>query len=391
MSIAENQDIVNEIDEGAIRDYTVVKWRTLSSVAQENFRIFFEHEENIEYFSDSYFQAVGERLRELKRLEFRFSIMFFALVVFMGVVESGAIPGISIFGVRVSNDNSALPILVLISSMLLIFSSVVLLIANRYESVIHSVPSKNLDDSIRNLYTMQFNWQLSSLFEGTTPPDRNQFASLLVVTLVMLVSSCIVLVGVVLLALQLFLFVSAVLFVFENPTLPMFVNTPIIFLAGCATILHVSSILLILPLPYTDYSNLERLKQLEKDDPNKAERVKTQIAERSLRKERRNVMVLQVVSMLVAMIISYLVKFGEEFFSDISMLVPLAIATCALIYFVSPLLDKFENRLILRGAELDDQKLRVYQYVQNKKKIFKIRLLISLAFGLLSFLWFEIF
>ena len=198
-----------------------------------------------------------------------------------------------------------------------------------------------------------------------------------------------ILVAVVLLTLQFFLFVSAVLFVFENPTLPMVVNAPIIFLAGCAAILHVSSILLTLPLPYTDYSNLERLKQLEKDDPSKAERIRTRIAERSLRKERRNVLVLQVVSMLVAMIIFCLVKFGEEFFSDISSLFPLAIATFALIYVVSPLLDKFEHRSILRGTELDDQKSRVHQYVQNKKNIFKIRLLTSVTFGLLSFLLFE--
>ena len=147
---------------------------------------FFRREEHSEYFSDSYFHAIGERWRELKRLDFRFSIMFFALVVFMGVVESGTIPGFSILGVRVSNDNSALPILVLIASMLLILLSVVLLIEKRYESVVNSVPFKNFDDDIRNLYTMQYDWQLSSLFEWTTPPDKNQFASLVVVTLVML-------------------------------------------------------------------------------------------------------------------------------------------------------------------------------------------------------------
>ena len=390
MSPAENQNIVDDIDEGAIRDYTIVKWRTSSSIAQENLRIFFQHEEYSEYFSESYFEAIGERWRELQRVGLQLSIMFFAIVVFMGVVESGTISGISILGVRVSNDNSALPIMVLVASILLISSSIVSIVADHYESVVNSVPLKDCSDDIRNLYTMRFSWKPFSRSEAMTRPDKGQFAGLVEVTLVLLFFSGIVFAMVVLLVFQFFLFVSSVLFIFENPILPIFVNTPIIFLAGCAIILQMSSILLRLPLPYTDYSNLERLKQLEKDDPDKAERIWTHISERSLRKERRNVLILQVVSMLVAMIVLYLIKFGEGFFSNIFMLIPLAVATFALIYVVSPLLDKFERRLILRAAELDDQELRVHQYVKNKKNIFKIRLLVSLIFGLLTFLWFEI-
>ena len=109
----------------------------------------------------------------------------------------------------------------------------------------------------------------------------------------------------------------------------------------------------------------------------------------NLRKERRNTTLLQLVVMLVTMISLYLLM-GRDFLSDYSRLVPVVVTTVCFVYFLSPLLDKYERSVVLAEAAIDDKKARLEKYVEDKKNIIRRRLLVSVLFGGLSYFYFEL-
>ena len=187
-------------------------------------------------------------------------------------------------------------------------------------------------------------------------------------------------------AIELYLFISAVLYVYEHPKLPLPMNLFAVALSASAIIFCAISWLLQLPLPYTDYSNLSRLKELEETNPPRAAQVRQTIAQHGLRRERRNNLVLQQVVMVGVMVGFYLFRYREEFFSDIFLLSPVIVGSVVLSFFISPILDRIEAAVILRSNHSDDKELQVEKYVNNKKRLFRLRLFVSLVSGVFFFL-----
>ena len=159
----------NELDanvEEDIRNYKIMKWITLRSAAGEGFRDVMAREGSKSIFDDDYILSVAERWRELQRTHLRFSIMLFLLILFMGAVNSEEIQQISLFGMRITGDGPALAVLLLLTSILMFFVTVVSLISDSYGDVVKTYVEMNQSDEVSNLYLFQFGWTAASLFSG---------------------------------------------------------------------------------------------------------------------------------------------------------------------------------------------------------------------------------
>ena len=384
-----NGEKPREIDD--IRDYSVIRWRTLKSVASDNIRRVLHDSSHSEVFSDSYIASVGNRWRELERLHIKLGVFLFALVLFVGTLQMGAIETITIFGLRFTNDNESVAILLLVATMLLLAMSMVSMMDDHYAAVIASYSIEKAGEDMADLYKLQFSWHGTNILDGLWKRDGKQFANIAVPFLVLLLLTMVVLFGLFVEILQLYLLVGTIIFVIENPTLPSPIHVAITALSFTAIAIYGICWTLKLPLPYTDYTNLSRLKRLETDDPEAAAQARRNIAQHSLRKERRNILVLQQLSMISVMIAFYLLRYRHDFFSDIEFLWPIAIASLVMSIAISPLLDQIERSVILTSDDASSEKLQVERYVRNKKRLFRMRMIVSVVSGILFFLWFAVF
>ena len=375
-------------DVANIRDFSVRKWRTLNSVARENFRREFREETNAELFSEAFIHSVGARWRELQRVHLRLAVVLFLLVLFIGAIQFGAVQTITIFGLRVTNSNPSIAVLVLIATMLLFSTSILSMVADHYESVIQSFAIEKVGDDLAKLYVLQFTWQGTTPLDASWRRDGDQFGSKIIFFFILLLVTSLVLFAFLAEALQLYLLTSAILFLYDHPRLPLPMNIFTVVLSASAIVFCVIKWILQLPLPYTDYSNLSRLKELEEKDPTRATEIRTTIARNGLRRERRNNLLLEQLTLVVAMGTLYLVFYREAFFSDLFMLWPLIVGAVVLSFFISPTMDRIESAVILGSRRSDQKQLQVERYVRNKKRLFYLRIFVSLVSGVLFFFWF---
>ena len=382
---------MNKNIEEDIHKYEVIKWRTFNSVFQDNFKFLIQQKKYEDKLTDDYISRVADRWREIQKVQIKLSLLLFSLIIFMGGVGSGVTQDILIFGIKMSNNNSALAILVLISSLLMFATSISSLLTDRYEGIVKVIASTrfDVDKNLNRYFTLQFNWDLSTVFDGNQSHDENLKGGGTVGLLMLLLFSCILFAFVIVVILQYYIFISSIALVYENPILPKFLNVPIVLLAICAVLFVLGSFIMRLPLPFSDWSTINALDELKKSEPERVEEIRVNIAKRSLKKERRNVLTLQMVIMLSCMIILNVIQNGWGFLSNYSNLLPLALASFSFIYFISPLLDKYEKWIILSSGKIEEKILRVQYYVKSKKRILIIRLLTSAIYGTILFFWFE--
>ena len=377
-------------DDDEVRQFEITKWRTLSSVFQGNVAALIKTPALSAHFSRDYINNVGDRWRELQKIDFRLSVHLFSLVIFVGAIESGAVHTINLFGLRISSDNSSLAILVCISSLLMLSSTVVSMLTARYHAVINALSPNSATEAVRTYYILQFGWDFDALFAGTKSHDENLTAQKFVLALIGLLYTALLVAALIFIALEYYIFGRAIVFIFVHPQLPSYINLPIIVVAICSYLFSASGLLLHVPLPYRDLSSAQRLVDLEESHPDRAREVRMALAEKSLKRERRNVVVLQLVVVSITMFSLYLLAATWEIMPGYSMLLRVAIGNVVFGFVAAPLLDRYERSVILAWANIEDAQMRVQQYMRDKKRLVKIRLVAAAGVGGVLFLYFEI-
>ena len=135
-----------------MRHYRVTKWRTLISIFQDNIRTLMQEEAFQKQVSNNFIDNLGERWRELQRTQYRLIFILFSLIIFIGTLGSGMTESIVIFGVRLSNQNASLAILMLLSSVLMFTISTLGLLSNQYEALIKSSINSLMDEEVGKYY-----------------------------------------------------------------------------------------------------------------------------------------------------------------------------------------------------------------------------------------------
>ena len=195
--------------------------------------------------------------------------------------------------------------------------------------------------------------------------------------------------AVLLFVLQLYLFISSIISVQADTQLPDFLNVPIVVVAICASIFSMFSYIVKVPLPYWDYSILDKLTELESDDPERAKQVWTSIAQSDLARERRNVGILQLIVVMAAAILPQVALSGAKFFSEYYMLVPLLTIPIIVFAFVAPMLDAFERWSFRVQCNKGGTEVPGRDYLKWKKRMLISRMVICLILGICLFVSFE--
>ena len=291
MASSDQQDR-ERASENELHDYKLIKWKTLRSASSENFQQLLAREENRSTFDKSYITSVAERWRELQRTQYRFSALLFFLILFMGAINSEDIQELSLFGMKISADGPAIGALLLFTSILMFFVTVVSSASDSYEGVIRSYIEVNHSEDVSKLYLFRFGWSTANNFGNTHHYSYQILAKLAILFSFVFILGGAIVAATLLVVLQFYLYISAIISVQAESQLPEILSVPIVVVASCAAVFSICSYISRIPLPYWDYSNFKKLTELEKEDPARAKQIWTIIGESDLARERRNVGIL---------------------------------------------------------------------------------------------------
>lgn len=376
-----------EVPEGEeITKYRLVKWKTLRSTSEDRFRELLSREDNASVLDDDYIMAVAERWRELQRVQYRYSALLFFLVLFMGALNAEDLQHISIFGMKISGNSPALGILLLLTSVLMFFVTIVSLISDSYEDVVTSYIEVRKPDEVSKLYLLRFSWSAALFFGDAHKYSYRIPAKFTILGSAILLAASVIVAAALVGVLQYYLFISSIISVQASSQLPSLINVPIVVVAICAALFGVCAIVVKIPLPYWDYSNMQKLAELEESDPEKAGRIKRNIARGDLEREKKYVGRLQLIVVMAIAILPQVVLSGEKFFTEYEMLVPILTIPVLVFGVVAPLLDAFQRASFVKHCNAENTP--VNKYVEWKRRMLFFRMIVCVVIGIGLFIAF---
>ena len=329
---------------------------------------------------------IGERGRELQRLEFRFLFLLLPFVFLLGAFDSEFVQNITIFGISFSKDNATLGVLLLISAILMLFSSAVSIVATYYNKILEGYISVYHDERVINYYMHQFQWNIGSIFDTLRSNTSNISHNPFTISVVGFWAVSLICATIILKVLILLIFAGATISTLNIPSIPTFINIPIVVLAACAIVFDLTCLLLQCPLPFTDYSNMERLKELEKTNPDMADEIRKNIATRGLDRDRRNSIILQAIVLVVFVIGPTWFAIGNNLFTKYEIVLQVFLGLAAMLMVISPLVDRIERKILEKVFKMEDKELSLKRYISTKKWVWGARLILAAAIGFGVFL-----
>lgn len=368
-----------------IKDYHVLRWRSCMSLSVEHFTSLLRIPELQSNFDIDFAVRLGERTRELQRLDFRLSFLLFPPVILLGAFDSEFIQNFTVFGISFSKDNVTLSLILLPSAILMLLSSACSMVAAYYTKILEGYISVYHDNRVASFYIHQFVWNIGSMFDATSGSSSSISHNLFTVTVVGFWVAAIGCAAIITKVLVLLIVVGATISTFGASNIPDFINLPIVALATCAIVFDITCLLLQCPLPFTDYSNLEKLKEVERSNPDLADEIHTSIATRGLERDRRHSLVFQSVVVIGCVIGPTWLVIGNELFTRYQVAFQLLVGLVVVVMVVSPLADRVEGIILRRVFELEDRKLGLERYISTKKWMWRVRLALAAAIGLVVF------
>lgn len=376
-------------DHTDIKDYHVIKWRSCISIAVEYFSILLQ-DPSLKCFFNSVFAAgIGERLRELHRAEFRILFLLLPFILLLGAFESDFIERITVFGISLSKDNATIVVLLLISAILILFSSTVSTVSGYYSEILSAYINAHCDERTAKFYRHQFQWDIGSIFSGLGDKEFHVHHNLLTVAIVCVWGLALIFAAIIVKVLMLLIFAGAIVSTWNVSSMSEFVTIPIVLVAMCALVFDITSMLLRCPLPFTDYSNISKINDLEITDPVQAAQIRDNIARRGLQRDRRNILMLQFSVVIWLIISATFVDIGTELFTKYEIILQI-LAALVLVELLTPsVVNTIERRLLARVFKIADKELSFRRYVSIKKWMWRARVVLAAIIGVVVFFWFR--
>ena len=338
-------------------------------------------------FNDDFSVRIGERSRELSQLELRLFLLLTPFILLLGAFDSEFIQRITIFGITMSKDNGTQSVLLLVSAVLVLFTSAASVVSAYYLQVLKAYVSVDHDERIVSYYIHQFQWSINSLFDGLKDNQlKHSFISGAIIAAWTASLLCVI---VVIKVLILTIFVGAIISTQGMLGVPVFVNILIVIVAVCAIVFDISCVLLTIHLPFTDYSNIAKIEELKKTNPSLAEEIELDIAKRGLDRDRRNLLALQAIVLLSFVIVPTYVFLGADLVSRYEMVPQILLALLLMFAVVSPILNKMEVIILGNIFKTAEKELKFKRYVSSKKWILKARLISAAVVGFGVFKYFH--
>ena len=271
----------------------------------------------------------------------------------------------------------------------MLFSSTVSTVSGYYSEILSTYIDAHCDERTAKFYRHQFQWDIGSIFSGLRDKDFSIHYNLLTVAIVCIWGLVLIFAAIIVKVLMLLIFAGAIVSTWSVSSMSEFITTPIVLVAVCALVFDITSMLLRCPLPFTDYSNLSKLNDLEITDPIQAAQIRDNIAKRGLERDRRNVLMLQFSVVIWLIIGATFVDVGTELFTKYEIILQILIALILLELLTPSVVNTIERKLLARVFKIADKELSFRRYVSTKKWMWRARVALAAIIGVAVFFWFR--
>ena len=368
-----------------IKNYHTIRWQSLLSISADYFKFLLQDPSLKNNFDKEFAKQISDKCIELNRIEFRLLFLLLPLILVLGAFNSEFAEDIVLFGINFYKYSTSVSVILFVSSIFMLLSTGMSLVSAYYNKVLEAYVEAYHDERVVNYVLHQYQWNISSIFDGARSRKFHIFHNLITISIVgfwFLSLVC----ATILIKLVMFLIVmGATISTLNASDIPDFIVVPTVLVAACAMVFEFTSFLLQCPLPFTDRSNMKRLEELEKTDPILADEIQKKIGRRGLDKDRRNSIVLQAIVLIAAIVVPAFFDSGTELLSNKNIAFGIVLALGIMFTFVSPIVSKVENKILKKVFEKLDKELAVKQYVSTKKWILNTRIILAAIVGFAVF------
>ena len=306
------------MDKKELAEFETIKWKSiLSSRVDEFSRLISNDDVFRKYFGLDYMEKISQKSKDLSSTALKLGILYSLMVLSLFATQYGKNLDFQVLGYSFKNLESIKEYILLISALLYLVSSIFSAYETYLKNIIKECLKKTSPDvSVREFYQHLFIHEPFDILKGQPAGEKTYWHNI--------VDYLVYLFFVALLLFYMSIFVgfhfiqfSVIYDVFTNSSAEENPFSMFVALFACLSILISALIFIIqLPMPIVDYSVHEKLKGLERDEPEKHRALMTK---RTQTKNTRETRLISVIASLVFMLTFsiYSVLIDPEVFENI--------------------------------------------------------------------------
>ncbi|EMX0311091.1 TPA: hypothetical protein KDY52_003804 [Vibrio parahaemolyticus] len=361
-----------------LNKFEVTVWRTnISSQVDEFRRVLNEGDNSEKYFNKEFLEKMIDKSSKLNQSHIKYTILY--LFVIFSLYSTLNVRGIDIeFGpLSLKNIDKYKEFLLFVSSILLPVSITISLYNSYIVAIVRECVEKLAPEKeIHNFY--KHAW-LDSLTEGLFKSDSRRenihdhgFSLFLIFTLILLL----IFIVISFLLAGFFVHLAVIYDVAFNPVTPGYINKFVVFFSIISVLYSFLVIVIQLPLPEVDYSNFDKIKKLETENPEEYIKVMKTINKNEDKKE--------VYSLIIFISFIYMITYISSMYfmnnfelPDIVEILPKATTGSIMVLFVSSELYWLVKKLSYKNffksyPDESSERLQAYKKIQNRFKLTKL-------------------
>ena len=365
-------------DYDGFKEFEKTTWKSTLTRKVEDFREVINHENNFdEFFGQEYLEKLTEKSARLNSTILKL-IMFYSIVMLsLYAAQNLKDVELRILGYSFKNLGYYKELILFIAAIITPISAMMSAYKKYIDALINECLVKiSPNEEIRDFYKHKWiDSPSDALFKKISKGEKVREHGFTV----LLIGALGLMLGLILITLLLATFFIQIVVIYDvavNPATEGYINTFVIVFALSSILFSWLVTIIQMPMPEVDYSNYEKLSNLEKDDPEKYKAVMDEISKQKTKKDAK--------SMILTSALTYLVVFSTVSYiwygltlQDIGVFLPKALPGAMFVMFFSnELLEKIHKlsyRWFFKSyPEASENRLKVFGKLQKFLSVMKV-------------------
>ena len=365
-------------DDSNIKSFTETIWKThISRNAEEFANLINDTSVSGKFFGKEYLDALSIKSREIGSLMIKLSLFYTLLMLSLFASIYVQQTEFEIMGYSFKNLSNYKEFLLFLAALISPISGVLGAYNNYLRTLIKECIKKEAtNNSIHKFYSLQY---LNNYLEGWTTSNVQEGNSFYNITSILrvILAIAIILLFIAVLVISFFIQINVIYDIIKNPSSTYYINLFVVGFALLSIIFSWIVTILQFPMPEKDYSNLTKLEEIKKNNPERYQVIISSISLKESKKDARfSLIVFAFIYMLIFSIVQ--VIWHPELFNNISLFIGKALIGAFLVMFFSSIILDF---IFQRGRSWffkkypDDSSTRTIAYIKINKKFQKLKLI----------------
>ncbi|MFG0453223.1 hypothetical protein [Shewanella sp. YQ_9] len=376
-----------------LKQFEKTTWKSNLTRRIDSFREVINEGDNFEkFFGKEYLEKLTEKEARLNSLMMKLLIFYSLVMISLYSAQNSQGVELRILGYSFKNLGYYKEFILFIAAVITPISALVTAYKSYISALIKECIAKIApDETVRDFYKHQWiDYPADALFKKMAKGEKvseHGFSAFLAASIALIL----VLILITLVLASFFIQVVVIYDVYINPASSGFINTFVIIFALSSIIFSWLVSIIQMPMPEVDFSNYDKVSNLEKEDPEKYKKVMDEISKSEAKKDARSIILTSALTYLITFSALSFIWYGLTF-QDISVFLPKAVTgTMLVMFFSNELLGfvrKISYRLFFKSfPDASDERTKAFTKLQKFLSIMKIVIpaILTVVYSLYAF------